>query len=112
MGVHVAVLERRARPTGTPPRCAVCGAVCHPSMLGPSYCAEHWPRLQGIDTSTRRAMFAAANAEKHRRREERRRAEDRRQSRELLALRVVAPGIGVAPLRERLAERRRAENGG
>ena len=59
---EVEVIARTPRPTGTPARCAACGAICSPAMLGPSYCPAHGPRLQGSDEATRRAMFDRARA--------------------------------------------------
>lgn len=46
-GAELTVLDRQPRPTGTPPQCRVCNAICEPSLAGPVLCTNHRPREQG-----------------------------------------------------------------
>lgn len=68
------VIERRVRPTGQPPRCAVCGAPCSFVGFGDPLCREHAAERAG------RKGIAALAAERGTTRQARREAAGRNET--------------------------------
>jgi hypothetical protein len=99
------VFARRVRPTGEPPRCAVCGAVCEPSLVGPARCSEHVPRQKSRLTLRTRPAEQPSRQAMH---QAKQRAEAKAAAE---ALPVASRTAAIPTLGERLRARRAHENG-